>query len=90
MSWFIVGALCFGVVVGWITYRSLRRRADATGLSDIATVIGAVGGAAVTAIFKEGDPFGAYCVGLLIGFASYFILNLILYGKAGTTGWMGD
>jgi hypothetical protein len=37
------GAACFGVVVGWITYRTLRRRAGGVELSAISSVIGAVG-----------------------------------------------
>jgi hypothetical protein len=31
------GAVCFGLVVGWITYRTLRRREGVAALSDIAT-----------------------------------------------------
>jgi O-antigen/teichoic acid export membrane protein len=69
----LVGALAFGIVIGWVTYRTLRRRTDAVGLSDIATVIGAVGGAAVTALFDTDDLFGAYCIGLFIGFFVYLI-----------------
>ena len=38
------GALCFGLVIGWVTYRTLRRKEGSNALSDIATVIGAVGG----------------------------------------------
>ena len=44
----LLGALCFGIVIGWICYRTLRRNQAASGLSDIATVIGALGGAAIT------------------------------------------
>jgi hypothetical protein len=67
----LVGAFCFGVVIGWVTYRTLRWSAHG-GLSDIATVIGAVGGAAVTGLFPtESGAFGAYCIGLLIGFFGY-------------------
>ncbi len=69
-----IGALCFGLVIGWITYRTLRRRAEAVALSDIATVIGAVGGAAVTGLFKDQTLFGAYCIGLAIGFFLYLII----------------
>jgi uncharacterized membrane protein YeaQ/YmgE (transglycosylase-associated protein family) len=69
-----IGALCFGLVIGWITYRTLRRRAEAVALSDIATVIGAVGGAAVTGLFKSETLFGAYCIGLAIGFFLYLII----------------
>ena len=83
------GALCFGLVIGWVTYRTLRRRSDASALSDISAVIAAVGGAAVTALFKSGSLFGAYCIGLAIGFFAYLILSLILYRKEGVEDFMG-
>ncbi len=63
-----IGAICFGVVIGWVVYRTLRRRSDAVKLSDIATVIGAVGGAAVTALFDSEKLFGWYSIGLAAGF----------------------
>ena len=85
-SW---GALGFGLVIGWMTYRTLRRKNDATALSDIAAVIAAVGGAAVTALFKVGPLFGAYCIGLAIGFFAYLIATLALYGKEGANDFMG-
>ncbi|SRR5713101_1208358 len=67
----IIGGLCFGIVVGWVTYRTLRY-APHGGLSDLSTVIGAVGGAAITALFpKDSGAFGAYCIGLAIGFFAY-------------------
>jgi len=67
----VVGALCFGIVVGWVSYRTLRR-STSNGISDIATIIGIIGGAAVLKLFRrETGEFGAYSVGLLIGFLSY-------------------
>jgi hypothetical protein len=71
-----VGALVFGIVVGWIVYRTLRRQGEAVSLSNIATVIGAVGGASVTTLFHDdaGKLFGWYSIGLGIGFFSYLIL----------------
>jgi hypothetical protein len=76
------GAFCFGIVIGWITYRTLRRNQAQSGLSDIATVIGAIGGAAITGIWKPGTgSFGGYCIGLLIGFFLYLIVSIILEGK---------
>ena len=77
------GALCFGLVIGWVTYRTVRR-ATVTGLSDLATVIGAVGGAAVTALFPStGRPFGAYGIGLAIGFGLYLVTALVLASVSG-------
>ncbi len=88
MSIAIAGAGVFGIVVGWITYRTLRRKDGAALLSDISTVIGAVGGAAVTALFKSGEMFGAYSVGLGIGFFLYLIIALRLEGKKAVSTWL--
>lgn len=84
------GALCFGLVIGWITYRTLRHRKEDTALSDIAAVIAAVGGSAVTALFKSELLFGAYCLGLSAGFFLYFIASLLMYGKKQVGLWMGE
>ena len=70
----LAGAVCFGMVIGFITYRTLRRSHETVSLSNIATVIGAVGGAAVTSMFKSSQMFGAYCIGLAVGFFFYLIL----------------
>jgi uncharacterized membrane protein YeaQ/YmgE (transglycosylase-associated protein family) len=88
MAW--VGTFVFGLVVGWITYRTLRRREGAAALSDISSVIGAVGGGAVTALFKSEDLFGLYALGLGIGFFLYLIVSMSVYGKESSKIWMGD
>jgi hypothetical protein len=85
-----IGALCFGLVVGWISYRTLRRKEGAAALSDIAAVISAIGGAAVTALFRSEMVFGLYAIGLAIGFFAYFVISLTVYGKKETGRWMGD
>ena len=85
-----IGAFCFGLVIGWITYRTLRHRKDDATLSDIAAVIGAVGGGGVTALFKDSEMFGAYCIGLAVGFFLYLIMSLLLFGKKQVLPWMGD
>jgi hypothetical protein len=85
-----IGAGCFGAVVGWITYRTLRRKEGAAALSDIATVIGAVGGAAVTTLFNSATLFASYSIGLAIGFAGYLVVSVIVYGKDAAGPWMGD
>ena len=82
-----IGSLCFGLVVGWITYRTLRRTKETVSLSSISTVIGAVGGAAVTGIFGDKEIFATYCIGLAIGFFLYLILGNSLFKK---TSWLGD
>jgi len=72
------GAFWFGVVIGFITYRTLKHKKD-SGLSDIATVIGAVGGGAVLALFPmEGGRFDIYAIGLATGFFFYLVLSLVI------------
>jgi O-antigen/teichoic acid export membrane protein len=87
------GALCFGIVIGWVCHRALRRNQAASGLSDIATVIGAIGGAAITGLWKPATAaFGGYCIGLFIGFFFYLIVSLLLEGPEGrktVTAWLG-
>ena len=87
-----IGALCFGVVVGWIASRTLRRSTPG-GMYDIATVIGAVSGAAITGIYKPStDSFGYYCIGLLVGFFAYLVLAIIFAWKEGKSvgDWLGS
>lgn len=90
MSISMIGAWCFGAVIGWITYRTLRRKEGAAAVSDLATVIGAVGGAAVTTLFKSPDLFGSYCIGLFIGFFAYFIVGLSIKADKDVYRWMGN
>jgi hypothetical protein len=66
-----IGTICFGLLVGYITYRTLVRTTAAS-ISDLAAVISAVGGGAVTTIVRPGtNLFGWYAIALLIGFALY-------------------
>ena len=72
------GAFCFGLVIGYVTYRTLRRTAS-KGISDIASVIGALGGAAVLKLFPaESDSFNGYSKGLAIGFFSYLFISVVI------------
>jgi hypothetical protein len=80
-----IGAVCFGLVVGWVTYRTLVRRTDGVALSDIATVIGAIGGAAVVALFNDKEQFGLYSIGLAVGFFGYLAVYGLLSGREETT-----
>jgi hypothetical protein len=48
------GAFGFGMVLGWFLYFVNRYRRGDVGLGDLTTVIGAIGGAAVTALFGAG------------------------------------
>jgi bacteriorhodopsin len=72
MNVLTVGTICFGLLVGYITYRTLARTTASASISDLAAVISAVGGGGVTAIVKPGtDLFGWYAIGLLAGFIIY-------------------
>jgi hypothetical protein len=94
----LLGAGGFGLVVGWITYRALRRRQDKAALSDLAAVLAAIGGGAVTGLFPEPRLFGAYGIGLAVGFFSYLTVGWLLDQRRGKDGgdnsqvddWMGD
>ena len=78
-----IGAGAFGAVVGWYVYYINRYRKDDVQLSDIVTLVGAIGGAAVLALFPErSDLFGAYGIGLAAGFFMYFFVLIVLVNKA--------
>jgi uncharacterized membrane protein YgaE (UPF0421/DUF939 family) len=77
------GAFCFGVVIGFVTYRTLTHT-KTTGISDIASVIGAVGGATIVALFPTaGGSFDYYAIGLAIGFFFYFLVFQFVAWKKG-------
>ena len=83
-----IGAVCFGIVIGYVTYRTLVRKGDSS-ISDLAAVLGAVGGGVVTERFdqKGGDTFGWYAIGLLAGMAVFLLLRLLLErGASGKPG----
>jgi hypothetical protein len=90
-----IGSLAFGTVMGWITYRTLRN-STVNGISDIAAVIGAVAGAAVTTLFpQETMAFGAYCIGLAAGFFLYLRQAIQIAEKYGDESakrieWLGS
>ena len=64
----IAGAIAFGLVLGWVTSTLLCRGARG-GLTDLAIVVGALAGPAVTHLHPPGsNACGAYCVALAVGF----------------------
>lgn len=76
------GAFAFGLVVGWLTY-FIVRRAKPNALTDLASIIGTLGGAAVLNLFDAKGPlFGAYAIGLAVGFIAYFVIFWCIVGKA--------
>lgn len=67
------GAACFGALIGWYVYYINRYRKSDVQWSDLVTLVGIIGGSAILSIFERGtDLFGAYGIGLAIGFFSYF------------------
>ena|SRR5829696_7661733 len=89
----LIGAGGFGAVVGWYVYYINRWRKDDVQLSDIVTLLGAIGGAAVLALFPaKSDLFGAYGIGLAAGFFLYFFILVVLVNKAPgfTSAWFLD
>lgn len=79
----MVGAGSFGVIIGWFVYYINRHRTDAVRFHDIAGLIGAVGGGAVLALFPAGsEMFGAYGIGLFIGFFGYFLVLAVLVQRS--------
>jgi uncharacterized membrane protein YeaQ/YmgE (transglycosylase-associated protein family) len=79
------GPFCFGLVIGWVTYRTLRRKTEGAALGDIASVLGAVGGATIVALFKN-SAFDDYCVGLAVGFFAYFVVGFLVGLRKGGSG----
>jgi hypothetical protein len=78
-----VGAGAFGVIIGWNLYWVNRYRTDGVGIGDLATLAGAIGGAAILDLFPAGtDLFAAYGIGLLIGFFAYFGVLVVLVSRS--------
>ena len=89
----LLGAGGFGAVLGWYLFFLNRYRAGAVALADLVTVIGALGGAAILALFPaKSDLFGAYGIGLAVGFFGYFLVLLVLVARSRSFGveWFLD
>lgn len=72
------GPLWFGLVLGFIIYRTLKRKSR-SGISDIAAVAAALGGAATTSLFPgDSADFDLYCAGLATGFFGYLLISMAL------------
>lgn len=83
MSIQILGAVGFGMLIGWYVYYINRYRKDDVQLSDLVTLIGVIGGAAILTLFPQGtDLFGAYGIGLVIGFFGYFVVLLVFVARS--------
>jgi hypothetical protein len=70
----IIGSICFGTVIGWVLRFVLAFAKEIT-VGSLATIISAIGGAAVTALFDlKGGMFAYYSVGLFAGFFMHVLL----------------
>jgi hypothetical protein len=87
------GAGGFGAILGWYLYYVNRYRKGDVQLGDLVTVVGVLGGGAVLALFPaRSDLFGAYGLGLCVGFFGYLLVLIILVrqSKAFTVDWFLD
>lgn len=76
------GAFGFGLMLGWFLYFVNRYRKEVL-LGDLTVVIGAVGGAGILALFPaKTDLFGAYGVGLAVGFFGYLLILVALVSRS--------
>lgn len=81
--WELLGAGAFGFVLGWNLYFINRYRTDEVALTNLSSLVSVLGGAAVLALFPAGSAlFGAYGVGLLVGFLSYLAVLALLVGRS--------
>jgi hypothetical protein len=75
----LLGAAAFGALIGWYVYYINRYRKSDVQFSDLTTIIGILGGAVVLNLFPAATPlFGAYGIGLFVGFFGYFASLLLL------------
>jgi len=74
----IAGALLLGLLAGWAAYRNLFRQAEATGLSSIAAVLWANGGAELAGGFGGRQAFGWYAIGLFTAFFASIVIGYIV------------
>jgi hypothetical protein len=92
-GWQLVGAGCFGSVIGWLVYAIQRHRTGAPTVRDLVTLLGAIGGTAVLALFPaSSELFAAYGIGLAIGFFLYFLSLLLFVAMSDNFGvdWLLD
>jgi hypothetical protein len=65
----LLGAMSIGGILGWYVYLINRTRVAGMHMSDLVTLLATIGGAVALSLFPlSSDLFGAYGVGLGIGF----------------------
>jgi hypothetical protein len=81
--WEMIGAGAFGFVLGWNVYFVNRYRTDQVALANLTSLAGVLGGGTVLALFPAGSKlFGAYGIGLALGFLSYLTVLLLMVAKS--------
>jgi hypothetical protein len=90
MSLAIVGAVSFGLLIGWVTYRTLYHMGERVAVSAIASAGGAIGGAALSGSFGGREFFAFYSIGLAGGFFLCVILGHIMLRKRVNDAWLGS
>lgn len=71
----LAGAASLGIVMGWVTARVVART-EKVGPKDIGVILASAGGSALAALYKgQAAAFGTYCIGLLVGFTFYNLLD---------------
>jgi hypothetical protein len=79
----VIGAGAFGFLLGWNVYYVNRYRSGEVSLAQLAALVGVIAGAAVLALFPAGTVlFGAYGIGLLVGFLAYLGTLIVIVRRA--------
>jgi hypothetical protein len=79
----MVGAGAFGAIIGWYTYYINRYRTQDIRLSDLVSLVGVIGGGTVLGLFgSDKQQFGAYGIGLFIGFFGYLVVLLLMVARS--------
>jgi hypothetical protein len=72
-----LGAVFFGLSMGWLACRILRQQASIPWRHNLIALLGIIAGAAVLAFFRDEIIFGWYVIGLVVSLAA----DVILHGK---------
>jgi hypothetical protein len=78
------GSLCFGAVIGWITYYTMRKNTKPRTLADLTVIVAALVGPGILTVFPapvvgtRETMFGYYGIGLAFGFFLYYVLFVVL------------
>lgn len=79
----LLGAGGFGAIIGWYVYYINRYRKGDVAFSDLTTVVGIIGGGLIVSLFPaQSDLFGAYGIGLFVGFFGYYLVLLATVSKS--------